>query len=1216
MKPARIFLLCLLAWTTMSVQAAAGTLADKPLILQQPVKPNIILAVDDSGSMDSEVLLPTNDGAAWWHTGRQSFSGLDQNDVVVGGNTVNFNRAGNADATWKKYVYLFPNGQGSVGTGLRIYTDSTNDHFAIPPLPRFAWARSPRYNTAYFNPAITYEPWVSTSTWNFTNASPTAAPSDPVFGTFTFNLTANIESSSSNRTFKMHSGMVIPAGTYRKIGSNSWGTSSTDQTLTSTVDVGIRYFPAVFYLNQSDDLPAGYGFTGTTITGYAPDGVTPLVGYEIKPGNFVSTAAYDAAIQNFANWFTYHRKRHAATRGAIGKSFNPLSNMRVGAFRINNRVNVTMRDLSVASDKNAFINDIYQFVGSGGTPNKESVRHMGEQFRRTGSGAPITAQCQQNFGILFTDGYSNLWTGAGVGNADGDKGSPFADTVSDTMADIAMHYYSTNLRPDLEAGQVPVPSQCLSGTPHPSIDCNKNLHMVTFAVTLGTRGHIYGVDMSATNDPYANPPAWPTTFLARNPSAVDDLWHATINARGELLNTNSPDEISEKLTGVLNTIATRASSMAAVTTNTTRLSEGTAIYQARFSSIDWSGQFLAFEFNGTLQAQVWDAAQRIPNTRNIYTIDPAATTSPGRSFTWADLTTGQQAELNKNAEGAADGRGQDRLAYLRGDRSKEQSHSGGIFRNRNVLLGDIVNSDPLFIGTPNYGFHVLPGVEGSSYLTFRNNTSYKTRTPMIYIGANDGMLHAFDASLGTSGGGEEKFAYVPHTLFPKLSQLTSPSYDHTYFVDGSPRAVDAYVGGVWRTMLVGALGAGGKAVFALDVTEPDNFNETHVRWEISDSTTGFGDLGHIMGQPTIVRLTSGNWAAVFGNGYHNANHKAVLYVVDIATGTLLRAIDTGVVGTVANPNGLSSPRPMDTNGDRITDFVYAGDLHGNMWKFDLRSTISSEWDVAFIEGTSRLPLFTARDDGGNTQPITTRPIFFSHPNGGYMVLFGTGKFFENEDTDITSPQVQTFYGVRDHGTRIANSRDDLLEQWIFFEGSFVSEGGQVIPNTRLRVLTDHRIEDWDVHKGWYLDLVSPDAGEQGERSISDAILVRTRKGDTAVVFNTMIPSSDPCDFGGSGWLMEFDALNGGRFSYSLLDVNGDGKVDEADYTTVRIGDQDVRFPVSGLAPKADGFGDTPVVISAGELSYKVYSLTSGAIEVVTELGTGETLGRQSWRQLR
>jgi type IV pilus assembly protein PilY1 len=1207
----RFALLCILGSIFTTVTAVAGTLAEKPLILQQSAKPNVILAVDDSGSMDYEVLLPTNDGAAWWNTENQSFTGKDQEDEDASDEVLNYNKAGGTTRPWKKYVYLFPNG---TGTGKRVISD-TQGYYAIPPLPQYAWARSPMYNSSYFDPSITYQPWVSTSSSIFGDVSPLSAPSDPVAGTFTFDLTGLIERDALEYTFKMHEGMIIPAGTRRKIGSGSWATSTSDFTLTSTQDVAITYYPAVFYLRSADILPEGYGFSGARIAGYAPDGSTPLEGFEIRPGNFESPAAYQAAIQNFANWFTYYRKRHAATRGAIGKSFSALTRMRVGAFTTNNRTAVSMYDLTESSEMNTLLDSVYgmraRYVE---TPNREALKHTGDQYMRRDVGAPITEVCQQNFAILFTDGYSNVWTGANLGNQDGNMGSPYADTVSDTMADIAMYFYRNNLRSDLEPGQVPVHNQCLSGTPHPSVDCNTNLHMVTFAVTLGTRGQIFGENMSATADPYANPPVWPTIFETSHPSAVDDLWHATINGRGQLFNAKAPSEVSEKLTNVLNIIASRSSSMAAVTTNTTRLNDDATVYQAMFSSVDWSGRFKAVRFDGMFREELWDAAERMvaQGERRIFTFDPLSSPVPqGGLFHWSSLNDAQKAELNKNPEhGLPDGLGEQRLSYLLGERLQEQ-RSGGPFRDRGTILGDIVNSDPHFVWRPDYGFHPLDP-EGMEYAQFRKGLQQSERPPMIYVGANDGMLHGFNAETG-----DEVFAYVPNALFPKLSLLTSPQYGHAYYVDGSAKSLDVYSGGAWRTVLVSGLGAGGRAVFALDVTDPAVFGPQDVLWEVDSTQEDFLHLGHVMDQPTIVRLNDGTWAALIGNGYHNAGHKAVLYLVEIGTGKLIMAIDTEADGNVGQPNGLSTPRPLDTNSDRITDVVYAGDLQGNLWKFDLSSADRSDWKVAFSNDGKPQALFTAKDRDGQTQPITIRPTAFRHPEGGIMVLFGTGQLFEVEDVVPGSLQVQTFYGIRDVGAVLSGPRAEIFqEQQIIWEDhwTYEDEEGATEEDEGIgvRILSREPVE-WTEKQGWFLDLVSP-TGAQGERVVSEPILLKTRKNDTAVLFNTMIPSDDPCGFGGSGWLMYFDALTGGRFDYVFLDVNGDGIVDEKDFTRDARGD---LLPVSGIDPKGGkGFGNTPAVITDGGVSHLIYPMNDGSMTDLTALTAEDTTGRRSWRQIR
>lgn len=1167
-------LLCATGLLWGSPGAWAISLADGPLFLANSAKPNIILSVDDSGSMDSEVLMPTNDGAMWWNTTTTPASFLSSPGVL------NYNSVGTADATWKKYVYLFPNG---TGTGNRVYDDSTHDHYAIPPLPQYAYLRSPEYNRAYFDPATIYKPWTAYGT-TFTDASPTAAKSDPTRGSATFNLTANVASTSASWTFMLHPGMIIPAGTYWHNGS-SWGTAASNVTITTAASRGIRYFPATFYLPTGAPLPAGYGWSGPKLVGYAPDGST-LDGYEIKPANFSSTAAYTAAINNFANWFTYYRKRHLATRGGIGSAFEGLTELSAGAFRINNLTgDVTMRDFSVASERNALMKDIYEtYVGSGGTPNREALKYAGDQYKRTGASAPVQYSCQRNATIMFTDGFSNVWTGAGVGNADGSSGTPYADSVSNTLADIAMSFYTSNLRPTFETGKVPVAPGCLSSPPSPKLDCNTNLHMNTYAVTLGTRGVLFDPDAPA--DPYITPPSWPTTFPNRHPSAVDDMWHATVNGRGALLNAQNAVEVGDKLRSILSTFLAGVSSASSVATNSTHLDTDTKIYQARFDSADWTGQLLAYPIksDGTLDTLAWDAgsAAKMPAyaARNITFYKPG---TGGAAFTWANLTAAQQSALD------GDTLGDERVDYLRGSDALEVKN-GGTFRNRNRALGDIINSDPFFVGAESFGNQKLPGTEGSTYAS--HVTAKALNPKMVYVGANDGMLHGFDADTGV-----ERLAHIPNAVFPNLKALTSPSYTHRYFVDGSPKAADAYFGGAWHTVLVETLGGGGRAVFALDVTDPTAHSGSKVLWEYTDT-----DLGYPLGEASVVRMANGVWAAVFGNGYLSDNHRAVLYIVNAQTGALIRKIDTGVGGpAAADQNGLASPTVVDTDGDRIADAAYAGDLKGNMWKFDLTSTTPASWDVAHKTGVTNRPLFITEAPDGSTQPITTKPAVGRHPEGGVVVLFGTGKYMEPTDRTIPPmPQVQTFYGIHDEGSRVTSGRSALKQQKVVVE---VTAFGY-----DLRLTTQFKPGPSD--HGWFIDL--PTAGE---RQVSRPVLRGGR-----IIFTTLIPSTETCSYGGTSWLMELDAITGSRLKETPFDLNGDGLFNSGDWVT-GTGDFDgdgtpetIKIPVSGKKSK-EGIIKTPAIIGAGEKEYKYASGTTGNVEITVEPGGGEA-GRQSWRQLQ
>lgn len=663
--------------------------------------------------------------------------------------------------------------------------------------------------------------------------------------------------------------------------------------------------------------------------------------------------------------------------------------------------------------------------------------------------------------------------------------------------------------------------------------------------------------------------------------------------------------LSQQLQKAFNEILLESTSSAAIATNSTRLDTDTLIYQARFNSETWSGQLLAFAVNpdGSVGAQQWDAAAELgsPSARNILTWDPdKAVDGSGVPFAWnAGISASQKTYLDTNIGGVNDGMGEDRLNYLRGDDSKERDKAGGVFRIRPHGLGDIVNSDPWFVGnTQDYGFRTLPDEdEALAYTAYRESATYLNRDPMVYVGGNDGMLHAFDAQTG-----EEKFAFVPNAVFPKLSWLTSPEYSHQYYVDGSPRASDAYVNGAWGTFLVGSAGAGARSVFALDVSDPSSFTATDVLWEFDAADSA--DLGYVMGQPTIARLASGDWVVLVGNGVNSGDQLAKLLVIDLETGELLKSIDTEV-GGAATPNGLSAPVPVDINGDRVTDYVYAGDLQGNLWKFDLTGSGPSQWAVAFKgTGNKPAPLFTARSADNRVQSITARPNVGRHPDGGIMVYFGTGKYFETTDNAVPAdPVIESFYGVWDKDAVIAG-RNQLQQQTIDYQLEAEDTGFDF----DTRIVSNNTV-DYTTKSGWYIDLVPPTGTAEGERVIDGALLRFGR-----IIFTTVIPSQNVCDFGGRSWLMELDAVNGARLTYAVFDANGDGVVDENDFITLSDGTQ---VPASGKG--SDELISTPGIVSAGgsegsNLEYKYTSGSSGVIDVTVEQGGGEYFGRQSWKQ--
>ncbi|MCR4301921.1 MAG: PilC/PilY family type IV pilus protein, partial [Sulfuricaulis sp.] len=499
-----------------------------------------------------------------------------------------------------------------------------------------------------------------------------------------------------------------------------------------------------------------------------------------------------------------------------------------------------------------------------------------------------------------------------------------------------------------------------------------------------------------------------------------------------------PAGLETAMTTAFTNILKETGTASAVAVNTATLNTESAIYQAKFTSGTWSGKLEAKTidpFTGVVSpTATWDAAVKLRgqnwnSERAILTTNlNIAATKKGAKFRYgtpdassANIGTTNAAFLN------ADGNGSARVNFLRGDTSNE----GGIFRDRDddgldFKLGDIVNSAPIFVGPP--PFLYPDNMEAVPYSTFRNDNS--SRMPIVYVGGNDGMLHGFNACTSTTypGCGDatqhglEKIAYVPSNVYPNLSGLSNPSYLHQYFVDLSPTTGDVFgnfsttvttcTTNCWRTIVVGGLRGGGAGYFALDVTDPSDFSEanasTLVLWEFKHP-----DMGYSYSEPTIARMKNGKWAVIFGSGYTDGatgTNKAALFILDAITGQIMSGM-SGPIVLDSTSNGLSSPLAVDVDGDSIADYVYAGDLKGNMWKIDVKDTDPGQWKSFYKVGTTPKPLFTAVDGAGNVQPITSRPEVGKHPSGqaGFMVYFGTGKYIEVNDNTPSATPVHTFY---------------------------------------------------------------------------------------------------------------------------------------------------------------------------------------------------------------
>jgi type IV pilus assembly protein PilY1 len=734
-----------------------------------------------------------------------------------------------------------------------------------------------------------------------------------------------------------------------------------------------------------------------------------------------------------------------------------------------------------------------------------------------------------------------------------------------------MEFYETDLRNDLADN---VPTQ-------PGIDEAEHQHLVNFTIAFGINGKLDPI----TDDPLALGFSWPEPVSGES-TTVDDMWHAAYNSRGKYLNAKNPVEFERALNAALSSIAERTATAAAVSINSAKLTTQSVVYLAQFNTNRWQGNLFAFKIvdldTGALAlTPEWTAADEL-NSRNIVTNPRTILThdgADGAAFQWDDLSTAQQADLKTSPTGVteADAIGKARLRYLRGDQADEGTRN--FFRERLSLLADLVNSGPVFVGAPNLRWPdtaPFPTAIGARYSDYKNGTA-ATRDGMVYVGSNGGMMHGFAET-----DGEERIAYIANNLFSTgsgegLHYLTEQDYMHKYYNDLTPTVSDIYAnlgtGVRWHTVLVSGQRGGGRGIFALDVTKPTGFTESNasdiVLWEFTNSDDP--DLGFTYSRPQIGMTNAGTWVAIFGNGYNDTGDgKAKLFIVDIAkgadgvwsTGDYIE-INTNS-GSTTDRNGLGTPALADLDGDGTIDRVYAGDLKGQMWAFDLSDTSSAAWG---IPGTA--PLFTTN---GN-QPITSKPTLTKHPtvlddgsnDPNVMVFFGSGQYLV--DTDKTSTDVNYFYGVWDKGDDGLDS-SDLVEQ--FYDSAF-SE----------RVLTRNSVGYLSGDYGWFFEL--PDSGE---RSVTNPVV----RG-SLVFFNSFVPVTDPCSVGGYGYRFAVNVIDGGSPDKVAVDTNDDGIIDDSDRASDGSGGTDTIAAI-----RQEGFLPEPVFIEdiayTAETPSKVKSLPS------------------------
>ena len=850
---------------------------------------------------------------------------------------------------------------------------------------------------------------------------------------------------------------------------------------------------------------------------------------------------------------------------------------------------------------NSFINSLVPVYG---TPSHKMMANVNTYMSNTGVNGPFAAKptvtgspylsCRRSYHILMTDGAwnSETQTSANAGNYDGTArtlpdGTAYAldsqtrvyrdsfGGTKGTLADWAMKNWATDfqtLTNDVRAltnvsNTVTVGGIALAPYWNP-----KNNPMTWQGVTQYT----IGFGDSATE--WGSTPAWDATtddnYGGGYPNLVNgsvswldlfsgtnletkrpsDLWHAALNGRGKYFPARTPDDLKDAFEDILSDILSQtANPLVSIATSSTRLTTDAFAYIAKYNSEDWSGDLTAYAISSSTglpnTASAWKASSVMDgssfslNDRVVLTHNGTA----GKSFRWTNLSSTQKSAL-RNGTSDSTTVGEARVDYLRGDRTKEANQTGGYLRNRSTRLGDIVNSNIWYTGKP-----LRMDTDYSGHSSFRS--SYASRTPIVYVGANDGMLHGFNASTG-----KEMIAYVPLGAYTNLRSYTEPTYSHKYFVDGHPFTGDAYDGS-WKTFLVGSMGAGGKGYFILNVTNPSTFTDPGTGNSgvvVMDNTlTTDGDIGHIFAAPTvdnstqsisqqIVKLNNDRWAVIMGNGYNSTNERPVLLIQYLDGAKELKKIVAN--SSTGQTNGLGAPRAVDIDGNGTMDVVYAGDLKGNLWKFNLIKTSDSSWGVSAWSGdsvcsnsTSCEPLFVAKTSGGALQPITAAPVTVNHPYGGKQVVFGTGKDLIASDRDASSPQTQTTYSVWDKttytlstsgvlssegsGAKISSSRSALVQQTV----TSTDSSGYVTTSSNK---VTYSVTDSTAKRGWYLDLP-----ESGERVLTNPLYL----GESTVLVGSVVPKEaiegETCDLSSAvdkGYITALDAISGTVGSTSLF----------------------------------------------------------------------------------
>lgn len=714
-------------------------------------------------------------------------------------------------------------------------------------------------------------------------------------------------------------------------------------------------------------------------------------------------------LGNYMNWIYYHATaqqraelpqvtRIEVEKAVLANIVGENSTVRFGVMRLNSDIGGTLV-APIGSDPNDLLDNVNAISAGGKTPLAETLVDAMTYLQDDGPGAPIEVDCQQTFIVILTDGSptGDLTVPAYIGDYDGD-------------------------------GNEPGTCESIGAEESNSADCSDYLDDVA--------GYLYDIDLRSDLDGQQNV----TTYTVGFSIDIPLLQQTADNGHGLYFTASNAEELQTSLGAILTNILSKVAAGSAVAVVSKENAIDNRLYRSKFIAGSWRGFLEAFDIPYSDGApSIWEAgeilANRNPDSRTIYT---------SVSGSLLAFDTSNQSDLSPYLDADDSSHETDIINYVQGEDIPG-------YRNRNGwMLGDIVDSSPVVVGSPAHFYKYL------GYPAFV--TANKTRERVVYVGANDGMLHCFRAS-----DGYEMWAYVPQSNLARLKGLLDNSYCHEYFVNGSPKAVDAYVDGAWRTMVVCGQGQGGDGYFALDVTDPSS---PDVMWDVSHSI-----VGKSLTIPKIARVGNlDEFVAFVGSGV-DANGEAHLVALNMEDGSIEWSDELSDIAGVNMTNGSET---IDLDHDGYADRLYVTDMAGNLWRFDLTT---DPWDRQLLLQTG--------------QPIQATPALTVDEQANVLVYFGTGKYMDM--ADLTDTSQQTFYCVIDNGSDVTVNKWDLVDQT-----------STISPITA----TD---------RGWYIDLVK----ESGERvTKTDAIVAGV------VYFTSFSPNSEVCGAGGRSWLYAVDFGDG------------------------------------------------------------------------------------------